>query len=96
MIRLGWRRLHHHHRLSARAARVPISLARIVIEGGSLSKDEPRVGAPALRPCSKHEEPYLSSGLAGLPTTVAPGATSFVTTAPMPTTAPAPIVKGRL
>lgn len=35
-----------------------------------------------------------SSGLAGFPTTMVPGATSLVTTAPIPTTAPRPIRSG--
>jgi hypothetical protein len=36
----------------------------------------------------------LHEGLAGLPTTVTPGGTDLVTTAPMPTTAPRPMTSG--
>jgi hypothetical protein len=37
---------------------------------------------------------HLVIALAGLPITVAPSGTSFVTTAPIPTTAPLPILMG--
>ena len=54
-------------------------------------RGNPATTHPPPRPPTAY--PFTSTR-AGLPTTVAPGGTLWVTTAPMPTTAPRPITSG--
>ena len=62
-------------------------------EEAAEQRQAPGIPVRLCRRACRHQDD-LTKGLAGLPTTVTPGGTSLVTTAPMPTMAPLPITSG--